>query len=169
MNKPSEDDMIIARATLLLLTASVKGASADVHYRFGAVETSGVTDRLVELLAEFPKPAYCLGSVRGATLEITCNTAGPYARARDVDSLIGRIWEGAAGMTRSKEGAMLLLRGGSTSLLFPLRCFRRWFDDYRLQDYSMSMEFNDEEADARGAIVAVSIGPPPAHIRVEIE
>jgi hypothetical protein len=167
MHHLPEDDMTIARATLFLLEASAKAPYTKVHYRFGASEFAGTQDAAIEHLVKFPKPAHCTGAVSGVTLEITCTRADPDSKWRDVERVLGGITTHLSPGVEP-EDAKLLLQRGSKSMLFPLRYLRRWFADYRLQDYAMSMPPNDTESLGRDDIVVVNIGPAPRIIREEI-
>jgi hypothetical protein len=108
-----------------------------------------------------------MANVRGDVLEVVCSRADPDVKWRDVEGILSRINERLI-MVDDPERAMLLLRRGSNSMLFPLRCMRQWFSNYRLQDYSMSARAGDKESEEIGAAVVLNIGPAPQILREEI-
>jgi len=168
MNQLPCDGRVIARATLFVLAASAGAPSHEIRYRLGASGVPDSTDAAVDYLVKLPKPVHCLGKLLGDTLQVTCTRADPESRWRDVERVLDRIRAGFVGTDQPEEDTMVLFRRGSATMLFPLRCFREWFANYRLQDYSMSVRSNDRENRELGAIVTLNIGPGPRIIREEI-
>lgn len=167
MGQVPDDDILVAQATLFLLEASARGPYTKIRYRFGTTELAGSSEDALERLVRFPKPAHCIGSVKEESLEIRCTRADPEMTWRDPEGVLARVSAHIRGMDQP-EHAMLLLRRGSKSMLFPLRCFRQWFAEYRLQDYSMSARSGDELSRELGAAVVLEIGPPPRIVGEEI-
>ncbi len=158
-----------ARMALIALRAA-KTVSSEVKERQYAIHPSR---RLVgdleaaSLLADYPKPVSCASSVSDGYLSINCRRVpsdnSAQLQEEVQEELILQIQQALRAMSPNSQPitgeSLVWISGAGESLLSPLRDLETFLRDFRIA-LSFSIVPPDDEARAKGAIAAFTLGPP---------
>ena len=158
-----------ARATLLVLSAPMtrKPGEDVTSIWLNGIQMS--SERAVEELASVPKPVECASQLEHRKLLIKCEgvtgqsdetVEGDWADATS-DGIIGSVVERFG----DQADLPLLLRSQFDSLIIDARDTRRWFRDYRLTGFTLSLFLEDQAAKVEDALGSLVVSKPISTIR----
>lgn len=158
-----------ARAAMLVLSAP---GTREPGQKVTSVWLNGVqvsTERVLEDLTSVRKPVECSSQLADGKLLITCRRVSDRSDedldAERQDSTSDGILAMVIERFGDRIGLPLLLRSQFDSMIIDARDLRRWFRDYRLTGYTLSLLLEDQTATAEGALSSLVVSKPVTIIR----
>jgi hypothetical protein len=157
------DDLAVARATMLLLSAPLTRRPGESYSTIWLNGLEVSREKAVEELAATRKPVECSSELAHGKLLISCKRVDHRSDQRPLVEWADSIADGIVAMMAMLGGDKvlpMLLRSQFESLMLEASCVRTWLKDYRLSGFSLSLILEDQAAKAQGALGALVVGKP---------